>query len=284
MPQDNIPNRPRSLSAFALAGRFLFSSPAPSDGDEPRWSRAAKWLPVWGLAIGIVYAVAFRLAWRAFGEYQGIRWVPVMAVLAVDLALCGYRMLAAAASLASSKSDQEGQTPLNLRGLLIVLLIVLAKFSLLASLPIGIWRSGGWDSVFGGRFSFLYPLAIYRALILAPLWGRWAMTLAVTIGRTAPSGSVRLQRMAGGSSLAVIVIGWLACSVLTAVYCSGSGEHITRGVVLALAAMVVAYLTSFILALRAGGQTEATVGTVGLATEVTFLIFYVGISNAIYWY
>jgi ABC-type uncharacterized transport system permease subunit len=55
-------------------------------------------------------------------------------------------------------------------------------------------------------------------------------------------------------------------------------------VVLALAGMVVAYLASFGLALRAGGQNEATVGTVGLVTEMTFLIVYVGISNAIYWY
>jgi cobalamin synthase len=284
--QDNAPSRPAPRPAPALAGRFLFLPAVPGDEDEPRWARAARWLPVWGLAIGIAYAVIFRLTWRVFGEYQRIRWVPVMAVLAVDLMVCGYRMLAGAASLTSLKSEKEGIAPPGLRGLVVVLLIVLGKFSLLAALPIGAWRSppsGSWGG-FLGQLGWLYPTAIYRPLILAPLWGRWAMSLAVTIGRTAPGESVRLQRMAGGSSLAIVVVGWLACAVLTAIYCSGSGEHVTRGVVLALAAMVIAYLTSFALALRAGGQTEATVGACGLVTEVTFLVCYVGVSNAIYWY
>ena len=288
VPQDNDSTRFRPLSAPALAGRFLFMPPAPADADQPYWVRATKWLPLWGLVIGIFYAVVFRLAWRAFGEYQGIRWVPVVAVLAVDVALCGYRMLAGAASLASYKSDKEGHTPLNLRGLLVVLLIVLGKFSLLASLPIGVWQSApsgnwGWGEFFS-KLGVLYPTALYRPLILAPIWGRWAMTLAATIGRTAPGGSIRLQCMAGRNRLLAIFVGWLACAILTAIYCSGSGEYVTRGVVLALVAMVVAYLTSFTLALRTGGQSEATVGTTGLVTEMTFLICYVGISNAIYWY
>ncbi len=269
-----------------LAGRFLFLPPAAGDAEEPGWSRAVKWLPLWGLAVGIAYAVIFRLAWKAFGQYQGIRWVPVVAVLAADVAFCGYRMLAGAISLTSSRKNQEGYTPLDLRGLLLVLLIVLAKFALLASLPIGILRSapsGNWGS-FLSQLGWLYPTVISRALILAPLWGRWSMTLALTIGRTAPGASGRLERMAGGHTLVTIVVGWLGCALLTTLYCSGSGEHVARGIILFLAAMVVAYLTSFILAVRAGGQTEATVGTCGLVSEATFLVCYVGVSSDIYWY
>lgn len=283
MSQDSIPDRVRPRSAFALAGRFLFLPPACGDDQEPRWSRAAQWLPIWGLGIGIVYAIVFGLTWRVFGEYQGIRWVPAVAVLAADLSFCGYRMLAGTASLTSQRSIEEGGTPPNLRGLLVVQLLMLIKFALLVSLPIGIWRSGGWDPVFG-KLGFLYPRAIYRALLLAPLWGRWAMMLAVTIGRIAPSAPPRFRRMADGSSLAAIGASWLLLAVLTTIYCSGSGEHLTHGVILALVGMVMAYLAGFVLARRFGGQTEATVGAVGLITEVTFLICFVGVCNAIYWY
>ncbi len=288
MPQDNTPIRTRTLPPIALAGRFLFLSPAGGDADQPAWAKAAKWLPVWGLGIGIVYAVVFRLTWRAFGEYQGIRWLPVAAVLAFDLLLCGYRMVAGVASLASLDRDRDGGAPPRLRGLLFILLIVLTKFSLLVSLPVGVWQSPpgdnwGWSGTLS-RLGLLYPTAVYRPLILAPLWGRWAISLAVAIGRTAPGSSHRLERIGAGSSMTSIVAAWLGCAVLTAVYCSGTGEHLARGVVLAVASLVIAYLTSFILALRSGGQTEATTGTVGLVTEMAFLIFYVGASNAIYWY
>jgi len=155
-------------------------------------------------------------------------------------------------------------------------------------LPIGVWQSPpgdnwGWSGTLS-RLGPLYPTAVYRPLILAPLWGRWAISLAAAIGRTAPGTSSRLERMAAGTSLTHIVVTWLCCAVLTTLYCSGTGEHLARGVVLALATLVIAYLASFILALRFGGQTEATTGTVGLVAEMAFLIFYVGASNAIYWY
>ena len=31
-------------------------------------------------------------------------------------------------------------------------------------------------------FVFMYPAPVYRPLVLAPLWGRWALLLAATVG------------------------------------------------------------------------------------------------------
>lgn len=271
-----------------LTGQFLLRPPGDADANQPRWAQAARWLPVWGVAIGVLYAVVFRLAWKAFGEYQGIRWLPVMAVLIVDLAVCGHRLLAGVISVASNRSAGHPPQSLNLTALLTLILVILGKFCLLTSLPIGTWQSPpsgswGWDDTLS-KLGPLYPSVIYRPLILAPLWGRWAMMLAMTIGRTSPGHSVRLQRMADGASLPTIFACWLIGAALTAIYCSGSGEHIARGVVLALVVMVIAYLASFVLARRAGGQTEATVATTGLITEMTFLVCYVTVSKSIYWY
>ena len=283
-------HRPRPLPALVLAGRFLFLPHRPRDDAEPNWPRAARWLPIWGLAIGAIYAVAFGLVWAGFGEYQRIHWLPAVAVVALDLALCGHRLLLGASALAAGNRTANGQDnqAITISVVLILVLLALTKFALLASLPIGVWRtqpgsSWRWDAIFG-RLGPLYPGTVYRPLILAPLWGRWAMTLALTIGRTAPAGSARLHQMAQNASLPVTFAYWLLCTALTTVYCSGSGAYVTHSVILALVLMVVAYLTGFILARLCSGQTEATVAAAGLVTEMTFLICYVGASSTIYWY
>jgi cobalamin synthase len=90
--------------------------------------------------------------------------------------------------------------------------------------------------------------------------------------------------MAGGLSLSAVMLWWLGCSALTMLYCSGAGEHLARGVFIAVAVFLTCYLVCFALARRAGGQTEATVGAAGLVGELAFLMFYLPVARAIYWY
>jgi len=288
--KDSQPHPTRRRAALVLAGRFLFLSRDPSNGDDPNWRNAGRWLPLWGLAIGVLYVGVFGLFWRGFGEYQGIRWIPAAAVVAVDLAWGGYRLLAGAASLTphagTAKLEQTPES--DVQAAVTVVLIGIVKFALLASLPIGIWQTPpagawGWEAVFA-KLGPLYPHPVYRPLILMPFWGRWAMSLGTSIGRASSASTPRLQQMAQGTSLATILLQWLLGAALTVVYCSGSGEHVARGVVIALSMLLVAYLVSFILARRAGGQTEATISATGVVVEVVFLGLYVGVSSAMYWY
>ena len=290
MTPDNHRSSAASLPAVLLAARFLFPFDERRHAGDPHWRAAGRWLVAWGLLIGGLYALVFRVAWRWFGEYQGIRWLPVAAVLTVDLGCCGYRLLAGSAGIASAcRPNAVGSSPPpGLPTLLAIVLVAITKYAMLLSLPLGVWRSSPagvwvWEHSLA-RLGLLYPQAIYRPLILMPLWGRWAMTLAVTIGRVAPGGSNRLRAMARGTHLAVVVIYWLFCAAVTTMYCTPSGEHLARGVVIALAVMVVSYLSSFVLARRTGGQTEATVGTTALAAELAFLGLYLPVVSDIYWY
>lgn len=277
-------------AAPALAGRFLFWPYDPFLDDDPNWRRVGSWLSPWGLALGILYAIIFGIFWRGFGEYQGIRWIPVAAIVAVDLAWGGYRLLAGTTRLANidETTKVEHVAELALKVALIVMLVGIVKFALLVSLPIGTWQTppaGAWDwEAFFSRLGPLYPRTIYRPLILMPFWGRWAMSLAMSIGRASSSSTLRFQHMAQGISLTHILVQWFCGTVLTVVYCSGSGEHVARGVVIALGMLLVAYLASFVLARRVNGQTEATICATGLVTEVVFLTLYVGVSSSIYWY
>jgi hypothetical protein len=291
------PNSPFLTSHFSLltsslwlAGRFLFPCDDQRRADDPNWPAAGRWFVLWGLAIGVVYAVVFRAAWRWFGEYEYIRWLPAVAVLTVDLGFCGYRLLVGAADVASRRhSCEASNAPLATPPALVaIVLVALAKYAMLVSLPLGRLEQPstiGWDQSGGaGWLGFLRPGAIYRPLILMPIWGRWAVTLALSIGRAAPDSSARLQDMARGSRLWVILALWLAVTALTAWYCGRSWVELPYGLALTLGVTTVSYLAAFILARRAGGQSEATVAGAGLVAEIAFLALYLPIARYMYWY
>jgi len=278
-PRSAPPWTAPSPSAFRLAACF-----------PPALRRAAAWLPAWGLLIGVTYAGLFRLAWRGFGEYQRVRLAPMAVLLAADLGFFGYRLLAGAVRSLRGRRDGRGindEFDVSVSSFdptapaVTVLVLGLLKYSLLLSLPFGAWV---WPADWREHLGWLFPAVIYRPLILMPLWGRWAMMLAVTIGRVADAGSPRLHRMAEGRGLPGVLGAWLACSGLTVVFFAATVEHVALAAILSLGMMLVAYGVSFGLARRAGGQTEATIGAAGLTVEIAFLAAYVPAARSIYWY
>jgi cobalamin synthase len=273
----------RATRPFLLAARFLFPLSNDPDPDQPSaWTKAVRWLPVWGLAIGILYTLIYRAAWRWFGEYQRLRLLPPMILLIADLGWFGYRQFAAAVEVFDRKrSPSAAPGGLALPGVTAVMLIGLLKYLLLLALPAGamVFRAD-WRQY----LSVLYPGVIYRPLLLMPLWGRWAMMLALCIGRVSPDSSPRLRHMASGVRLKTIVGWWFFTGLLTIAYSSPEPLHLAYGVVVALGVLVTSYLASFALARRYDGQTETTVAAAGLIAELAFLIFYLPLARAIYWY
>ncbi|MCL2330465.1 MAG: hypothetical protein FWC56_04085, partial [Phycisphaerae bacterium] len=206
-------SRSSPVKGFMQAGRFLLRGSADSKVDETSnnlsngLAGASAWLPAWGLLIGIAYAVALAVAWWWLGEYQRIRLAPMAILLALDFGWLGYRPLEAAArvllswrirgaapmpmlkipAFANSADDHNSNNAmLNdamsaigplFRVVALIVLVVLVKYSLLISLPKGevVW-SADWREKLG----LLYPSVIYRPLILMPIWGRWAVLLALT--------------------------------------------------------------------------------------------------------
>lgn len=287
--QASHPKIPRYRAAGqALA--FLLTPRRDRGAQDEADRSAGAYLAPCGLGIGVVYALAFGLVWGVFGEYQGIRWIPVAAVLVLDLAWLGYRLVLGAAEVATAMgADQSDPLPtLNVAGVLAVVLLALCKFALLASLPIGMWQTSpaGWAEWDGalGRLAVLAPTPVFRPLVLMPLWGRWAMGLALTIGRAAPGCGTRLQRMSAGIALKTIFGQWMLCAILTTAYSCGAGEYLARAVLIGPGVLILTYGASYLLARRFNGQTEATVGAIGAVGELGFLVLFTAVASAIYWY
>lgn len=271
-----------------LAARFLFPLDERSSADSDHWARATHWFLLWGLLTGILYAAVFRVAWRSFGEYQYVRFVPMAFVLIADLGWGGYRLLTATSSLFAARRSSESapESPSYLPVILALVLISILKYAILVSLPMGTPRpsqSIEW-ATWRHQLGFLYPKAIYRPLILMPVWGRWAMMLALSIGRASPACSPRLRRMAQASQLWRILLYWLGCMGLTLFYASGNPSQVGRSVIISLGVLVIAYLVSFGLSRRSDGQTETSTLAAGLAGEMGFLLLYLPVASDIYWY
>ena len=129
--------------------------------------------------------------------------------------------------------------------------------------------------------NFAYPHAFYRPLLLAPIWGRWGVLLAASLGRAAPDADPLTQQILSRQSVQM-VLGWFApVTALTAVYC-GYGGRWPFGCVIALAVLAVTFLFSVVISHRRGGQNLMTLRAAGFVAEVSYLLLYMGLSARIF--
>ena len=160
------------------------------------------------------------------------------------------------------QSGADRDPALELGGVLAVAVLVALKLALWAAVPEGI---AGWPADWRRYFNFLYPWPVFRPLILAPLWGRWALILASGVGRAAPGqgGAVTVPVRSSLSG----VLGWLvALTVLTAIYCGRHGQWMI-GCIIGLAVLGCTFLFAVLTSRRFGGHTRASVYAAGLSSR-----------------
>lgn len=263
---------------LAAAVRFLFPM-GETHAPLSETPSAVRWVVPIGLLIGLAWAGMFRATWRIFDETSNMRVMPALAVTLLECLLTGpYLVMGLARTVHLLTRHQPRQaphdplTPLSPVGTLTLALAVLCQWVLVVSIrDVQTW----WplESDWRHYFNFLYPRAIYRPLILAPLWGRWGILLAATIGRTARHADGDTVALAGAMRPSRLLWQSLLPIALTAIYCSREHNRFI-GVVLAMLVFAATFLVAFGMGQRGGGQTRQSLFAAGQVSQLAFLTFY----------
>lgn len=272
---------PGRWTSLARAISFLFSGDAKRVQpihEVETGGTGRHWFVPLGFLIGLLWMGAYRATWRLFGdpEVTQVRVLPALAVVWLELAFTGRCLatgfVACGFGRVSAEVESAGRDAAMARVMLRACLAALGLWVLVVGLPDRIgWyaASGDWRSMLNP----IFPLATYRPLLLAPMWGRWAILLAARIGRPAANADADMRALSAAASVPC-VLGWLMPILfLSAFYVNREGR--AAGALLAgLGVLLTAYLFAAIAAQRRGGQDRHSVHACGFAAQLVFLALY----------
>lgn len=276
----DIPVAPLTETSSSLVRALYFLFPLRSRevaGHAPGFARVMWWIVPLGLVVGLLWAGVFRLAWRVFGDAGNLQIVPALSVVLLECLLTGPFLamgLARTAHLLTGehprRDEMDRRTPLSPVGTLVLILTIVCQFVFIVSMRAeGPWWPEDWRS----HFNFMYPRPIYRPLLLAPVWGRWAILLAACIGRPGhdadPDTKALCTAMHPKRLLAVTILPM----VLTAIYCSRS-QNFLIGVIIGMIVLAMAYLVAVAMSWRGGGQTRQSLFATAQIAQLAFLALY----------
>lgn len=250
---------------------------------------AAGWIVLVGLLVGLAWAGVFRLSWRIYGEAGGLRVIPALAIVVLECLFTG-AFLVRGFSRSVAQASERHATPRLQRDdatnpgptscmdarpvetvALVLILTILAQWVLIVSIPVASpwWPTQGWRT----HFNFLYPAPVYRPLILAPLWGRWGLLLACSIGRTAREADAETVALCRSVRPSVLLRWTLLPLVLSAIYFGRDGNYLI-GIIAGMILFGVTYLAAVTFARRLGGQTRESLFAAAQIAQLTFLAVY----------
>lgn len=273
----------RTFAGFSTAMAFLLPL---GRREEPRCVEDvpdfARWIVLSGVAIGLAWAGSFKLVWWAYGETGGLRIAPSLVVVLLELLFTGALLalgLARATVLlthgrSTASTGLDVLAPFPAVGTLVLFLLILTQFAMI----LAVRATPGWwppPEDWRNHFNFMYPHPIYRPLLLAPIWGRWGILVAATIGRTAPHADGWTRALNKSMGPGRLLLHAAVPMLLTAIYCSRSRNYMT-GVLIGLLVFGVTYVAAVTFARRGDGQTRQSMYAAGQVAQVAFLIIYLG--------
>jgi hypothetical protein len=276
-PNESTAHRFLRLQAdFVAAFAYLFSGTSARPALTEPARRSWPIVPI-GLLIGLIWVGTFRGSWRIFGDMGGLRLLPALAIIGFDVLVLSRCLFLALTNWASVERDEDSPNPsepIAAWPAMVVVIALVSEFTLVLSLP---HLQGWWPSSHDWRswFNWMYPYPLYRPLLLAPIWGRWGILVALCMGRAAADADP-LTRSYVGSMRPIHLFGHSILPVaLTTIYCSRGGNFVT-GPMIAVIILAATVLFATIATHQRGGQTRTTALATGLVTQIVFLIVYRG--------
>jgi hypothetical protein len=218
-------------------------------------------------------------------EVTSLRLVPALGVLVVDMVFTGYCLFVGLTTTIDAltgrrharEPEHDGPVAPGMPGVMALLLAIIMELVLISAVRTGDWW---WPSDWRRHLNFAYPQLIYRPLLLAPLWGRWAVLLAASLGRVASRSHPAAAGLSRAVSPKLVTLTFLMPLVMTAVYCSRSGNLIL-GTIIALSVLGLTFVASVVIARRGGGQTRRSMLAAGKMAELIFLGAFIILSGYI---
>ncbi len=243
---------------------LLMASEESLAGEDPARFKSA-WLGLMLLSLcwGIVGVLLYGWAWAVFGEYTGIQLMPT-AVIVVAWTIGPYRRCVVALGRAIAGPGSAGSA-------VVVVVLALAMLGLNDG-----WRSD-WPNYWSFNMSnYLHwmPRTMFRAVILAPVWGAWAMLAVAQFCRKHDSCSPAIKALARGCgpmTVAMCMAVPLAATLLA--------FHMFPAINLTIpgATIIAALAGGSIMSRRNGGLTRDILLAVNILTQLTFIIAYLAL-------
>ncbi len=248
-----LARRFRGVWRYLTASRRRLEAAAPEELDSPVLPLAI--LSVgWGLVTLGIWEAVWRLTWPHL-----LHWIYPAAACAAALVLGPYRR--ACVSLARSLAPRGWRW----RHLCWPALGVWA-FACYHSLG---WKTEDWPSQLASWLAWLWPRAMYRVVLLAPLWGAWAMLVTVLYHRPTPATDAPTRRFARGVSAtatAAALATPLAATLVGLMYVSPALRFLPPA-----AAVVAAAVGGWLLVRRHGGLCREVLLGCNVLTQLVFL-------------
>ena len=252
---------PRTLSWLLRRPAWQYmvaDGPVLDQQDPPRFARA--WIGLLGVSLlwGLAMAALYAACWRIFGDFTGLPLIPAAAVLAGTMLGLYRRSLVNLAGLLGR--DRPAESAIAAAVIVVVWAMVLLGL-----------RSWNDDSPYNAILATIRPPALFRALLLAPLWGGWAMLATCQFRAAKPSPQPVTAALAQGTGVLAAPTVLAVLLVLTIVYFN----HLPWTQLSISAVSVIVAVGSGLLAVRLeGALTRRALLSANLLTQLAFLLAY----------
>jgi hypothetical protein len=234
--------------------------------DAPRGFRHA-WaqLMVVSLLWGVFLAWLWGTAWTVFGDYFGLPLMHVAAVVSVT-ALWLFRRSLLALGRCLGGRDPRVQ---NLVGTVALLVLALALLGLRKSYDRDAlaWLPPMWQ--------WACPMLVQRVLILAPLWGAWAMLIACQFCKPADDAARGVIAFAEGCSAPAAALSVVLPLCGTVLYLHFLRNYVNWWrLIVPTVTVAVAIAAGVLLCRRTGGLTRRALLASNFLTQLAFILVY----------
>jgi hypothetical protein len=247
---------------------LMADEPVAPDGDAGYFRRAWAGLLGLSLAWGLLACAIWGVAWAIFR--RNVFQMPAAAVLAAGL-------LGPMRRSAISVLDLRGGRPGPGRSVSAAVLVAAMALALMALEPMDAWPESNPLPQF---LWWLLPAAkLYRALLLMPVWGAWAMLIAPQFCRPAGStdaATASLARGCGALTAAACLSVPLAGTLLYFHYLGTAGQIILAG-----SGLMGAIAAGLACCRLAGGLCRGALLAANLLAQLAFLVVFLACQHGV---